>query len=806
MMMLERLSANVQFPFFARNKDGQKEEKQRKSFPIHLLSLAFVMTVVCFVWVGGYSYKIHHYVSYSLEQSSAAEALSNEIHDLDFALTYAATMYVATQDAQWKYKYEEDARKLDAAIARMKAEYPDVEDDDDAGGIIDEANQRLIAMETQAFSLTGQGRARQAEDILQSWDYFRYKQKYSEGLHEFYEEVERGLHQEAKYFADKIYQAFYWAVIAVVILGVVWFFAIRSLKSWRQELEDARADLVLRCQEKEKMERQVRSYAEDVRAAHTRAMQAVEDAESANRAKSEFLANMSHELRTPMNGIIGMADMLEGTGLDEEQLEYNEVLRKSAKSLLLIVNDILDLSKIEAGSMEIESEPFALRRAITDTVELFTGMASKKGVVLSADIARDLPRYIEGDEGRFVQVLRNLLGNAIKFTDEGSVHFIAELNNGNLLVRVTDTGIGISEDDLENVFDKFHQANNSTTRIYGGTGLGLAISKQLIEMMGGEIGAESVIKKGSTFWFKLPMIVREDIDDILERFVPRSSSLQVPNLVLPHNQVSMNTQARILLVEDHPTNQFLMKRLLSKLGFEGVDCVDNGKIALELYETHSYDLILMDCQMPEMDGYEATGWIRSMETGDARIPIIAMTANAMVGDREKCLKCGMDDYISKPVDAVKFAHLISHWLPGDQEQGLSDVQGASGSAFLHKNVRETGEKEGADTPINLEHLEAFTDGDFDVERELFGLFSEQAILALDRLEQSCDMGDDDEWRSAAHKFKGAAANLGAQKLSELCFSAEKGFEAPQGDKLELLCAIRAGFEDVQHFIDTRVSG
>lgn len=279
-------------------------------------------------------------------------------------------------------------------------------------------------------------------------------------------------------------------------------------------------------------------------------------------------------------------------------------------------------------------------------------------------------------------------------------------------------------------------------------------------MMNGEIGVESAPKKGSTFWFKIPFKIRDDIDGILERFVPRTNI--APQRDLQQNAQPMNTNARILLAEDHPTNQFLMKRLLSKLGFENIDCVENGKQALELYDTNNYDLILMDCQMPEMDGYEATGWIRKIQHNGHRIPIIAMTANAMVGDREKCLKAGMDDYISKPIDATRFTYILSHWLP-DTETFSSVPQNISDNTSPPSGEEEK-------MPVNLAHLNTFTDGDEEVERELFTLFSQQATLAFERLEKACDECADEEWRSAAHKFKGASANLGAENLAALCLA------------------------------------
>lgn len=523
-----------------------------------------------------------------------------------------------------------------------------------------------------------------------------------------------------------------------------------------------------------------------------------EEAERANLTKSEFLANMSHELRTPMNGIIGMADMLEDTALTDEQKEYNGILRNSAKSLLLIVNDILDLSKIEAGSMDLESEPFALRKAITNTIELFMGMASKRGLILSADIARNLPHFVEGDEGRLVQIIRNLLGNAIKFTDQGNVHLTSTFQNGKLHLIVKDTGIGIPQEQIAHVFDKFTQANNTSSRQYGGTGLGLAITKQLVEMMGGDIHAESRPGGGSTFHVIIPLKVREDIDNILDRFVPRAPADSTPA------STTINTAARILLAEDHPTNQFLMTRLLSKLGFENIDCVQNGKQAVQAYGTQTYDLILMDCQMPEMDGYDATKNIRREQKGGHHIPIIAMTANAMVGDREKCLKAGMDDYISKPIDTVEFTALISSWLPGDDTipNDASATQEAAPDNKPDQHAVSQANDENA--PVNMSHLNGFTDKDPEIERELFHLFSEQAKLALERLKDACDDQDDEAWRNAAHKFKGAAANLGAENLAAICLTAENGHDATQDKKREYLTLIRNRYAEVQQFLDAQI--
>lgn len=569
----------------------------------------------------------------------------------------------------------------------------------------------------------------------------------------------------------------------LILTGILaWKSAQRSMM-----LERMNREISGRVAEKEQLEAQMRSYIDDVRAAHQRAMKAVEDAQQADYAKSQFLANMSHELRTPMNGIIGMVGMLEETALTAEQKEFTAVISRSAKSLLLIVNDILDLSKIEAESMELEIKPFDIRRATSETADLFVPLANEKGIALAVDIHREFPRFVDGDEGRFIQILRNLLSNAIKFTDHGSVVLAAKRDeDGELVLSVTDTGIGIPPEHMEKIFEKFQQGNNTSTRRYGGTGLGLAICKQLVGMMGGGIAVESVIKKGSVFSFHLPLIVRNDIDEIVERFVPRPDSEE-------SNVFGFRTDARILLAEDHPANQFLMKKLLKKMGFTHIDVAENGRAALEVFDLGGYDIVLMDCQMPEMDGYESTGWIRRLEEGRAsRVPIIAMTANAMIGDRERCLDAGMDDYISKPIDAKKFSAILARWLPGTDQ--ITRQDGHDDSNHHEKS----------DGPIDITHLETFTDGDPETERELFNIFCEQAELAMLRLESACGgEASFDEWKSAAHRFKGASANLGAHRLSELCFAAETGFMDEEKRKHELLRAIRASYLDVQRFLQVR---
>lgn len=364
---------------------------------------------------------------------------------------------------------------------------------------------------------------------------------------------------------------------------------------------------------------------------------------------------------------------------------------------------------------------------------------------------------------------------------------MAKRDGKDIHFAVSDTGIGIPDDQQAMIFEKFTQANNTSTRKYGGTGLGLAISKQLVELMDGRIGVESESGKGSTFWFRLPLEECPEADDAVDIYTPRNSKN-----IKAKKESHMNRKANILIAEDHPTNQFLIKRILSKNGFDNIDIVENGQQAFEAYKSCAYNIVLMDGMMPEMDGYEATRLIRENEAGSERhIPIIAMTANAMVGDREKCLQAGMDDYISKPIDAQKFLKMIAKWIPSLEEKEPELPQIPS------KPVIE-------DLAVNIPHLESFTEGDPEIERELFDIFIDQMGLGLNNLEAHIQDPDREAWRASAHRFKGAAANLGAEKLAALCFEAEQNPDYNEAKKKDLLHAIAKEADNVQAFIESRM--